>query len=289
MRNDIHSPTNFDPAKYAYLGVVYVGHAQSEIMQEIIQAYLDHNNDYDADYLLDLARESSFDGNYKQKGTCDHCGARFAYGAVYKHENGDVIVVGHECSFKSFGFNSRLDYDMAKVQKVIDEARKAAKSKVAALEFLSKNDGLAEALEAKHHIVIDIKAKLFQYGSLSPAQVALVFKLAAQVKEQEARQVEEESLPKAPVIEGRITVRGTILGFKEVDAPRFSYYSSGTAWKMLVRDDRGFKVFGTMPASVCPNDRGKVIEFSATVEKGRQDEFFGFFKRPVKVKVLEIA
>jgi hypothetical protein len=287
-RNDIHSPTNFDPAAYQYVGAVYTGCASSDEAWEIINAYLEENS-MSQDALLELAQNSSFSGNFKLSGTCDHCGARFAYGAVYRHTNGDVIVVGHQCSGERFGLNSRLDFDMKKLHAVIKAAREQAKAKAKAEAYLAANPGLEAILNGNHTILADLKAKLYQWGSLSDKQVALAAKLDRELTERAARDAAEAALPKSPVIEGRIQVSGTILGFKEVEVPRFSHYSSGIAWKMILRDDRGFKLYGTMPSAVSSNDRGKHITFTATVEKSNRDEFFGFFKRPAKVEILEAA
>lgn len=283
-RTDIHSPTNFDPAAYSYLGAIYIGNASSEMAAEYIDAYLSENL-ASQEELLKLADNSSFSGNYKRSHTCDHCGARFAYGAVYRHINNDVIVVGHQCSGERFGLNSRLEFDMKKLQNIVKAAREQAKAKAKAEAFLAANPGLEALLDGNHVILNDLKAKLYQYGSLSDKQVALAAKLGRELVERAARDAAEAALPKSPVVEGRIQVSGTILGFKEVECPRFSYYSSGIAWKMIIRDDRGFKLYGTMPSAVSSDDRGKHITFTATVEKSGRDEFFGFFKRPAKVAV----
>ena len=285
-RNDIHSPTNFDPAAYQYVGAIYTGNAQSEIAWEIINAYLE-NNSMSQDALLELAKNSSFSGNFKLSGTCDHCGARFAYGAVYRHTNGDVIVVGHQCSGERFGLNSRLDFDMKKLHAAIKAAREQAQAKAKAEAFLASYPGLQALLDGNHTILADLKARLYQWGSLSDKQVALAAKIDRELAERAARATAEDALPKSPVVEGRIQVSGTILGFKEVECPRFYYNASGTAWKMILRDDRGFKLYGTMPSAVGMDDRGKHITFNATVEKSNRDDFFGFFKRPAKVEVAE--
>ena len=51
---------------------------------------------------------------------------------------------------------------------------------------------------------------------------------------------------------------------------------------MLVKDDSGFKVFGTVPSSISRVSKGDVVEFTATLEPSKDDPKFGFYKRPSK-------
>lgn len=60
----------------------------------------------------------------------------------------------------------------------------------------------------------------------------------------------------------------------------------GSTYKMLVQDDRGFKVWGTVPGSIAA-DKGDEIKFVANVEASDDDPKFGFFKRPRKAVTLK--
>lgn len=96
-----------------------------------------------------------------------------------------------------------------------------------------------------------------------------------------------------PVPTGRVTVTGEVVGISE----RYSDY--GVTIKLTVLDDRGFKVWVTRPRAIqsvtLPDGdwrelaRGDRVAFDATVEPSRDDEFFGFGKRPTKARVLEVA
>lgn len=97
------------------------------------------------------------------------------------------------------------------------------------------------------------------------------------------------------VPEGRQVVTGKVISVKsEID--RFSYYERYT-FKMLVEDDRGFRVFGTCPAALidaieATGDefealKGQQITFTATLDP--KEKGFGFFKRPTKASLLEVA
>lgn len=82
----------------------------------------------------------------------------------------------------------------------------------------------------------DIVGKLALYGDITAKQAKFVSNLLAQIA--------ERALPAAPVPAGRYTVRGEVLSTKAVD----SFY--GTQLKMLVKDETGFKVYGSIPGNL---------------------------------------
>jgi hypothetical protein len=89
------------------------------------------------------------------------------------------------------------------------------------------------------------------------------------------RAAKEAAEPKTDVPEGRLQITGTVLSVKWQDN------GYGGCEKMLVKDGRGFKVWGSVPSSLEVN-RGDVVTFTATVERSDNDSNFGFFKRPTK-------
>ena len=82
--------------------------------------------------------------------------------------------------------------------------------------------------------------------------------------------------------EGRVVITGTVLAFKRQE----SMY--GDVLKMLVQDDRGFRVWGSVPLSLEDAERESRITFTATVTASDKDAKFGFFKRPAKAAVLDM-
>lgn len=113
----------------------------------------------------------------------------------------------------------------------------------------------------------------------------------------------EEAENSAPVIEGRIVVIGEVVSIKRV----FNDY--GDAVKVTVKDDRGFKVYGTLAASLVQEFydawlvkitdegyrvgdyggdvwfetvTGQRVTFTATVKASADDGSFGFYSRPTK-------
>jgi len=88
----------------------------------------------------------------------------------------------------------------------------------------------------------------------------------------------------AAIEPGKQEIIGTVVGTKEVEG--FGYGEWVT--KMIVESEMGWKVYGTMPASLHGEEpiKGCKVSFNATVEVSKDDEKFGFFKRPTKAKRL---
>ena len=113
-----------------------------------------------------------------------------------------------------------------------------------------------------------------------------------------AAEREIENANAEPVVAGRQTITGVVVSTKLVDG----YY--GDVFKMLVKDDRGFKVWGTVPQAIIDEAvyqtqirfgpdtsydygvlKGQRVTFTATVEASNDDDKFGFFKRPTKAAI----
>jgi hypothetical protein len=190
-------------------------------------------------------------------------------------------------------------------------ARRAEKANIEAASKLAEAEAKLNArraeFEADHGDVIEflpsltgdfgssLREALESHGNLTEKQVEAVRKIKAQR--------DAEPTP-VPVVEGRIQITGRVVTEKWVDS------DYGTTHKMLVLDDRGFKVWGTVPQAVEPenyydehgeyqhehgvgcggrdsNHAAEVrVTFTATVEASRDDETFGFYKRPTKAEKL---
>jgi hypothetical protein len=127
--------------------------------------------------------------------------------------------------------------------------------------------------------------------------------IPAREKRRAAEAAEMAKAEDCPV--GKVRITGTVLGLK-VEESAYSYGYRREAvmtTKMLVRDDRGFKVYGTRPAikgdRVAPFegaepqqtyivlDKGDRVTFNATIERSEKDPKFGFFRRPSGAKALK--
>jgi hypothetical protein len=127
---------------------------------------------------------------------------------------------------------------------------------------------------------------LANYGKLSPKQSDAVLKIIdgdAAKKAEWAKQREIENANAEPIVAGKQVITGEVMSLKT----QYSQY--GEVTKMLVKDDRGFKVFGTVPQAIWDaayeldiEVKGQRVQFTATVEASKDDNKFGFFKRPTK-------
>lgn len=92
---------------------------------------------------------------------------------------------------------------------------------------------------------------------------------------------EAEKAAAVEVPEGKYELTGEVVSLEFKD----NQYGYGQVAKMTVKDERGFKVYGTAPASLLDEGEleGKKISFTATVSKGRE-KGFGFFSRPSKAR-----
>lgn len=99
------------------------------------------------------------------------------------------------------------------------------------------------------------------------------------------RQAERESAEPCPT-EKAAVVEGVVLKAEW----RESQY--GSTLKMVVKDDRGFRVWATCPKSINVHSDelpGTRIRFVADLEQSNDDPCFGFATRPRKGEVLELS
>ncbi len=121
--------------------------------------------------------------------------------------------------------------------------------------------------------VFDMKDALQWKQALTERQVQVVRRIAEQQR--------TEAAASTPVVEGRIEVTGEVITTKEQDT------MYGLTVKMLVRDDRGFKVWGTVPSALLGEGvKGQRVAFTATVRASDDDAAFGFYQRPTKARLV---
>jgi len=111
---------------------------------------------------------------------------------------------------------------------------------------------------------------------------------------------QDEILSAEAITAGKQMITGEIISTKWVDG--FAY--GQRVLKMVVKDDRGFKVWGTVPQTIIDEGvcqaqtkfgpdtsfdydalKGQRITFTATVQASNDDDKFGFFKRPTKAAI----
>ena len=106
-----------------------------------------------------------------------------------------------------------------------------------------------------------------------------------QQAQRDAERAERDAAHEAgeDAVEGRVVITGTVLAFKAQE----SMY--GDVLRMLVQDDRGCRVWGSVPSSLDDAERESRVTFTATVTASDNDAKFGFFKRPTKAAVITEA
>lgn len=81
-------------------------------------------------------------------------------------------------------------------------------------------------------------------------------------------------------MEGKQTVIGEILFTKPEYSDQFGYTT-----KMLVKTAEGHKLYGTMPAALPDDCKGKMVTFSATFKPGKGG--LTYYSRPTKAALIE--
>lgn len=214
---------------------------------------------------------------------CTICGARYGMGDIWLHvPSGEHIHLGHTCAdkYEMLADRSQVELEMGRrkaaaavqVKKTLNTEEREA--------FLAKHDGLAEDLVVDHRIINEIAGRFQQYRTLSEKQIALVRKLADEVRNPKP---EEKHVP-AP--EGRVEVEGLVVSVKSYDS------DYGVTVKMVVKvatPDGSWLVYVTVPSGLSGDSadglKGCTVRFSATLKRGR-DAHFALGKRPTKASIV---
>lgn len=307
-RTDLAAPSVIDPAAFTFVAGCYFGGEPGEDMDEILGEWMaERDEDGSKGWYSKRAKVREVfpalvaDGNFARKGTCDHCGAHFDWGAVFKHTSGGHIVVGNICVANTLEVPDRAQLDKRRMQSRLAAAREAARmaakarAEAATLGF--------EWLYSETHAdrtLADIARKGLTWGGITARQLDLVKRIRFGVKPQwqldkeareAARAAQEAAAEDVPATEDRIDVEGEIVSTKQKEG-----YMGETVTKCLVVTTRGFKLWGTLPRAISDAGavkgdyeiRGKRVRFSCKVERSKDDPKFGYFSRPTKAKVIEV-
>lgn len=289
-RTDIHRPSaaEFDPETYTLAGVFDL-HPKwgNKARASVVSACVDKGYKF---------------ASHQNGSQCGHCGAHIRYAALLLHApSHEMIYVGETCLDSRFS-GTKAEFDALRKSAKATRERISREERFQAslddavardwvLEVLGNADACAALPYTVRNFACDVRGSLFR-GPLSDPQVE---KLAAAIDK--ARQFEEakaaEQAASIPVPEGRQIVHGVVrkIALKSND---FSYYGE-TIVKMTVRDSRGFSIHCTAPAALlrlvddASDLRGKEVEFEATLERSKDNETFGFAKRPTRAAVVAVA
>lgn len=281
---------------------------------------------------LTSSSEVEIDGYYfRQVGEsfyrgCTRCGGS----GHYSHNGFDSIC--YKCNNVT---EERLGVYVGTREDAVKDAAKREKARLARiakaererLVLVAKQDAKVAAAKAEYPEVVAFLESVDLYEErssfirsmaeniqfVSANEKPFTAKMAAAVQ----KTLDERAAKAAttvPVIEGRIEITGTITSTKIVES------DFGTAFKIVLQDDRGFRVYGSLAKSLLEtfenefleanpepytygysvwftgsvNEperftgiKGRRVTFSATVEASKDDKGFGFFSRPTKASVAE--
>ena len=291
-RTDIHRPSAINPLEYTFVAIKYTKIESLGTCQ-----FLKDQRQWLAAHM---EKTGGTWAKHEHGGSCHVCGASALYLAIYYHAgSNEYIVTGFDCADKMDIGEARLFRSAKAAVKTARDFKKGnAKAELTFAEAghaevwtvfnWSKeqyaDSGMNPAGEWCYITLCDIVGKLVKYGSISDKQMNFCIKLADQCLNFKAVKAEKDAVKAAeladaeavPVSEDRVTIIGTIVSVK--------YDANWMKYNMLVKDNRGFKVWGSVPSKIDADEaKGGTVTFDAKVTQSNKDEYFGFFKRPTKV------
>lgn len=278
-RNDIHAVKNLITEDYEFVGCGWFGSFGRPGRSPLA---------HEARYLIDEGWKM---GQNDAAGDCYHCGAHLTYYAIMKHlPTRELIRVGETCLANRFE-RATAEFRVLHKQAALD--RTAHRIKMKRLAWFAGNPDrevafgwAGDRVEAGDYGWEGTRdtfvRSITRYGDTSDKFVRLIMRDMARTERFEAERAARDAKDAAEatdVIEGRIVITGEVLAVK------WQENDFGGRLVMTVKDDRGFKVWGSVPRAIEPK-RGERVEFTGTVTKGDRDPSFGFFKRPSNAMVL---
>lgn len=280
-RTDAIRPSAIDPADFQFIGVI-----------ELYDPEDDRPTIFPGDGELLESVSSNPDRPREDVGICDHCGARLRFAAIHRQiSTNRYVVFGQTCADETLGVDGRRALEAKRAKDAAAARRKNQREEAERQANLAETKRLypeavqiLDGYDGHNDFLLDIASKFARFGNLSEKQANAVVRAA----ERDAA-IEAEKLAAEPVPEGKQLVTGEVVksylkediydGFKQV-------------W--IVKDDRGFKVWGTVPKAIrTHNDfddenfglKGKRVSFEATLVQSSKDPKFGFSKRPSKAQI----
>lgn len=285
IRTDIHRPSAINPTEYEYVGIEYLKIQGLEDCAALIAAR--------ERIKAHMTRTGGTYSRHEHGGNCHVCGASCIYTVLFYHATSNTYIrTGNDCADK-MDMGDKAAFK--KFHDAIVAARKAKTGKLKAQGILAQAElSQAWAIYTAKQVpvdaqgrsyyeemtIIDIVGKLVKYGSVTDKAMNFLRSLVTRIGQRaeiEAKRAEEAALA-ADCPKGRVQISGEVVTTRMQDG----YY--GSTLKMLVKDNSGFKVWGTVPSNVAV-EKGDQITFMAAVEPSKDDCKFGFFKRPTQTVV----
>lgn len=324
-RTDIHRPGAIIPAHYTQLS--YYSLAGSEGGYPMPRMHVDCTDPvakfdhegrvtgYDVPTcpnsgrccVASIERHAERDGRaiFGRAGKCGVCGAHFRTGSTFRHDDGAIVHMGHDCAdkYKMMYDLSACEIEVGRLQAAHGKAIARAQGESQRRKFLDAHPGLEAALALgkpqsegtkEEAILLDMAGRLVTWRDLSEKQVTFALKLADKIRNPTA--IVEERHCSAPFGKG-IEFEGEIVSCKMAEG-----FMGGFVYKMTVKvttaDGSTWLAYGTCPSSIAdslrptehwgggrPGDlRGRRIAIKASLELPRQrnagEDHFVFMSRP---------
>lgn len=238
---------------------------------------------------------------------CDHCGHALRYFVrhIYK-PTGKVVIFGEDCADLIGLVDDRASLEFEKLRRRAAEERRQEREKLEREEKLALFkvqqpviDAFLEDIDEnteKFAFIVDMKRALNMWGYLTERQIESTLKCIKAREDFIARKIEEDANrvePEFELLEGRRVIEGTVQSHKWTEDTGY-----GRQHKMVVVEADGNKVYGSVPRDISDylyhNDenenrelRGLKVKLTATVERSKNDENFGYYKRPSKASVVK--
>jgi hypothetical protein len=271
-RNDVHRPSAIEPADYYF---VALGYQKCDGLEDVYAISVNQ-----ARLRAHMERTGAKFSNHAHGGNCHICGAYCIYTAIFHHvPTNTLIETGMDCAEKmdmgdAVEFRTFRDACLAaehnragklKAQHVLSER---GLSRAWELSCLDKDPTTEPPRECRHctygcekcdgtgwvgnswQTLRGIVGNLVRYGELSEKQFEFLATLVDRVdnyerlKAEQDAERERERLAAEDCPTGKVKVTGEVISTKVQDG------QYGPQYKMLVKDDRGFKVWGSIPSSL---------------------------------------
>lgn len=285
-RTDIHRPSapEFDPENYQFVTCLDLNpeEGSTKYNREIISRYTSQGYRF---------ANAGFG--------CAHCGKNIRYAALMLHASTmEMLYIGEQCLTNRFESMTKAEFKRLRENAKLNRERSTKKERLA--DFIAQNpvaQTLINFVDANSTgeksfgyygsgFLLSLYEQLMRNAQLSEKQLAAIEPAITRDNEQAARVKAQEEAKKvllnagvrAP--EGRVTVTGKILGFKQWDDDVF-----GPQCKMIVQSNEGWKVYVTAPAGSGEANVGDEVTFSAALTPSQDDVLFAFGKRPTKFSI----
>lgn len=299
-RSDIHRPSMINPADYRYVCMLYSPSCGDPMADALIAKA--------ARETLERFRSTTNATWSQHKGgeCCGVCGTRCIYQAVFCHTaTNKLIRIGIDCTEKMFADDDdafrpiRADISEIKDLVAVERRNKAGRLKAAAVLQLSGQLAAWDIYVAKDQstresaTICEMVDQLVRYGALTESQHEYIDTLLSNIQNADQIAAAKQAAWDAaePVPAGRHEISGRMISVKTQDT------AYGAAVKCLLLDDRGFKIWMTMPNAVYQPlwssgaltgslvgrmrlHKAVRMTCTATLEQSSKDAKFGFGKRP---------